>query len=354
MAEAPGTADATARPVAVPRPAPGRSPRAGLSEGQVNGAIALALLAWPMIAWGLGESWYANLASRAAILALAGVGLNLALGFGGMVSLGHAAFFGIGGYVAGIAANAALSGTPAIGWPVAIPGTDSMTAIWVVAMALAAVAALGIGAISLRTAGVYFIMITLAFAQMIYYFAVSWPAYGGEDGLPIYVRSRFPGFDTLDPLSFFGLAYGCLIAALLLSWRIVGSRFGAALACARMNPARLETLGIEPYPVRLVAFVISGAITGLAGALFADLNGYVSPSMLGWHTSGEIIVLVLLGGAGRLLGPVAGAMLFVVLETVLGGLTQHWQMGLGLVLLGVVLFARGGLIGLLCGPPRHD
>jgi branched-chain amino acid transport system permease protein len=322
------------------------------AEGALNLALLLGLLIWPVIAVMAGEPYQATLAARVAILALAGVGLNIALGQGGMISLGHAAFFGIGGYVAGIAADAAFNMAPVLAWPVEIGGTTSMPVIWLVAMALAALVALAIGAISLRTEGVYFILITLAFAQMIYYFAISWPAYGGEDGLPIYLRNTLPGVDTADPLSFFLVAYALLCAALALSWRLGVSRFGAALACARMNPVRLATTGIEPFPVKLAAFVISAAITGLAGALFADLNGFVSPAMLGWHTSGELLIFVILGGVGRLFGPVAGALLFILLETVLGGLTEHWQLGLGLVLLGVVLFARGGLIGLVAGG-RH-
>jgi len=321
-------------------------------EGLLGLALMGGLLAWPVIAVLAGEPYEATLAARVAILALAGVGLNLALGQGGMVSLGHAAFFGIGGYVAGISADAAFSGAPAVSWPVTLAGTTSMPVIWLVAIGLSGLVAAAIGAISLRTTGVYFIMITLAFAQMIYYFAISWPAYGGEDGLPIYLRNTLPGVDTGDPLSFFLIAYALLSGALFLSWRIQNSRFGSALACARMNPDRLAALGIEPFPVKLLAFVLSAMITGLAGALFADLNGFVSPAMLGWHTSGEIIIFVLLGGVGRLMGPVAGALLFILLETVLGGLTEHWQLGLGLALLGTVLFAPGGLIGLLAGPRR--
>jgi branched-chain amino acid transport system permease protein len=323
------------------------------AERWLNALVALALLGAPLAALNMGEPYYANLASRAAILALAGVGLNLALGYGGMISFGHAAFFGIGGYVAGIAAQAAFNGAPAMAWPVEIPGTDAMAPIWLAAMLVAGVAAAGIGAISLRTSGVYFIMITLAFAQMIYYFAISWPAYGGEDGLSIYVRNGFGPFDTYDPLTFFLICYGCLMLALGLTARIMRARFGAALMCARMNPARLATVGIEPFPVKLTAFVISAMITGLAGALFADLNGFVSPAMLGWYTSGEIMILVILGGVGRLFGPVAGAILFVGMEHLLGGLTEHWQLLLGLILLGVVLFARGGLVGLVAGEARH-
>ncbi|HSF94389.1 MAG TPA: branched-chain amino acid ABC transporter permease [Thermohalobaculum sp.] len=325
----------------------------GSAERRFNATLTLSLLAVPLVAIGLGEPYYANLASRAVILALAGVGLNLALGFGGMVSFGHAAFFGIGGYVAGISALAAFNGTPAVTWPVAVPGTDQMPPIWLAAMLVTGAVAAAIGAISLRTSGVYFIMITLAFAQMIYYFAVSWPAYGGEDGLSIYLRNGFAGTDTYDPLTFFLICFGCLLAALGLTSVLMRARFGAALMCARMNPGRLATVGIEPFPVKLAAFVISAMITGLAGALYADLNGFVSPSMLGWHMSGEIMVFVILGGVGRLYGPVAGAVLFVAMEHVFGGLTDHWQMLLGLILLGVVLFARGGLVGLLAGEARH-
>jgi len=322
-------------------------------ENAANALLLAALLAWPLVAAALDEPYYVNLATRVAILALAGVGLNLALGYGGMVSFGHAAFFGLGGYAAGIAALHAAEGSALLTWPLALGGSDQMPIIWVAAALVCGLAAALIGAISLRTSGVYFIMITLAFAQMIYYFAISWPAYGGEDGLSIYVRNAFPGLDTYDPLSFFALAFAMLAVALALTARIMGARFGAALTMARLNAQRLATSGIDPFPVRLAAFVLSAAITGLAGALFADLNGFVGPSMLSWHRSGEIMVFVILGGVGRLCGPLAGALTFVLLETVIGGLTEHWQLFLGLILLGVVLYARGGVMGLLAGPARH-
>lgn len=323
-------------------------------ENLVNAVLALALLAAPLIAVMLDEPFYVSLASRVAILALAGVGLNLALGSGGMVSFGHAAFFGLGGYVAGVAALHAFEGTAFLIWPVEIGGSESMIVIWLLALAVTALVALVLGAISLRTSGVYFIMITLAFAQMIYYFAISLPTYGGEDGLSIYLRSGLPGIDADDPLTFFLVCYGLLLAAIFFTHRLVGSRFGAALLCARMNPQRLATLGIAPFPVKLTAFTLSAMITGLAGALFAELNGFVSPSMLSWHRSGEIMIFVILGGVGRLFGPVAGAALFILLESFIGGWTDRWQLVLGLILLAVVLFARGGVIGLLAGRARHD
>nr|CAD6602272.1 branched-chain amino acid ABC transporter permease [Rhizobium sp. TCK] len=316
----------------------------------VNLILAALLLAVPLIANAFGQPFYVTLATRVAILALAATGLNLALGLGGLVSFGHAAFFGIGGYAAGILATHAFSGDPLL---LGLSGTNQMPAIWLVAMLVAGLVGLLIGLISLRTSGVYFIMITLAFAQMVYYFAISWPAYGGEDGLSILVRNQFPGVNTMKPVSFFLICYAVLIVALGLFVLIRGSRFGSALQAARQNEVRVATVGIAPYRIRLTAFAISAAMTGLAGALFADLNRFVSPSMLSWHMSGELIVLIILGGTGRLFGPLAGAALFVIFEYVLGGLTERWQFFLGLILLGTVLFARGGLLGLLAGKARH-
>ena len=324
-------------------------------EAVLNGVIALGLLAVPLWAWAADEPFVITLATRVAILALAGVGLNIALGLGGLVSFGHAAFFGIGGYAMGILASHAQSYEPLMEWPVLIEGTRNMPVIWLVAVVASALAALVIGALSLRTSGVYFIMITLAFAQMLYYFTISWPAYGGEDGLSIYLRNSFPGLNTLDPIQFFAICYAILLAALFFTARLAKSPFGLALAAARQNAARVEAVGIRPYRVRLVAFVISAALTGLAGALFADLNRFVSPAMFGWNISGEIMVLVILGGVARLFGPVAGAALFILLENVLGGISEYWQVFLGLLLLGVVLFARGGLVGLIAGrEATHD
>ena len=315
-----------------------------------NLVLALLLLAVPVWASYGGEPFYVTLATRIAILSLAAVGLNIALGLGGLVSFGHAAFFGIGGYAAGILAAHAFSGDPLM---FGLPGTKQMIIVWLVAMAAGGLAALLIGLITLRTSGVYFIMITLAFAQMIFYFAISWPAYGGEDGLPIYVRNAFPGVNTLAPLPFFLICYGLLAAGLVLFKLFQDSRFGAALQAARQNEVRVASVGIAPYRIRLAAFVISGMFTAVAGALFADLNRFVSPSMLSWQMSGELIVLIILGGTGRLFGPVAGAAVYVMLEYWLGGVTERWQFFLGLILLGVVLFARGGVMGLTAGRARH-
>ena len=326
-----------------------------IPERLVNFFVMGALLAIPLWALWVGEPFTITLATRAAILALAAVGLNIALGMGGLVSLGHAAFFGIGGYAMGILAFHAQTYTSLVEWPFVIEGTKSMPVIWLVAVVTSALAALLIGALSLRTSGVYFIMITLAFGQMFFYFAISWPTYGGEDGLSIYVRNEFPGLNTLRPFPFFVIAYIALALGLLVSWRILKSPFGLALSAARQNEARVRAVGIDPYRLRLTAFVISGAITGLAGALFADLNRFVSPTMFSWQLSGEFIVFIILGGTARLFGPVVGACLFVMLEHWLGGVSEYWLVFLGAILLFVVLFARGGVIGGLSGREvAHD
>jgi branched-chain amino acid transport system permease protein len=318
-------------------------------ETAFNAALAVLLFAVPLAAYALDEPFYVALATRIVILALAAAGLNLALGLGGLVSFGHAAFFGIGGYVAGIFAAHAFDAEPLFG----LPASDQIPVVWLAAVLLCSLVAFPIGAISLRTSGVYFIMITLAFAQMVYYFAISWPAYGGEDGLSITIRNGLPGINTADPLGFFLVCYVMLMASLALMWRIRDSRFGAALQAAKQNEVRVAAVGIQPLQIRLAAFVISAAITGLAGVLFANLNRFVSPSMMSWQMSGELIVLIILGGTGRLFGPVAGAAVYVLLEFALGGITERWQLFLGFILLGVVLFARGGIVGLVAGRVRH-
>ncbi|WP_240488287.1 MULTISPECIES: branched-chain amino acid ABC transporter permease [unclassified Halomonas] len=323
-------------------------------KGLVQITLLSLLLLVPIAAYFLGHIYYVNLASRMTIIAMAAVGLNLAIGYGGMVSFGHAAYFGLGGYVAGISAYHAFDYSPFMTWPFSVPGSDSLLVVWLAAVILCALLALVIGAISLRTTGVYFIMITLAFAQMIYYFANSWPTYGGEDGLPIYIRNTLPLFDSSNALTYFLICFTGLVLAMAITSRLMKSRFGAALTMARLNDVRLATAGISPYPIRLVAFVVSAAITGLAGALYADLNGFVSPNMLSWHFSGELMVIVILGGVGRLYGPLAGAVLFIMMETFLGGVTQYWQLFLGLVLLGVVLFAKHGVMGWLAGRERNE
>ena len=324
-----------------------------MKERHLNWIITAIFLAVPLWALITDEPFTITLATKVAIFALAGVGLNLALGLGGLVSFGHAAFFGIGGYAAGILASQAGSFTPIMTWPFEIGGTTMMPIIWLVAIIAAGLIAIPIGIISLRTSGVYFIMITLAFAQMLYYFAISWPRYGGEDGLSFYVRNNFPGLNMFDPLNFFLIAAGLLFIVMFFASRLQQSRFGLALQASRQNELRTITSGIAPFKIRLIAFVLSAMIVGLAGALYADLNRFVSPTMLSWQISGEIMIFIILGGIGRLYGPLVGAALFVTLEHLLGGVIDYWQLLLGVALLLVVLFARGGLIGALTERTRH-
>lgn len=318
-----------------------------MSERQLTFFVWAALLVFAIFANSIGEAYWVTLATRAAIFALAGVGLNLALGNGGMISFGHAAYFGIGGYVVGILATHAQNYMPIYdGWFI-IEGTQLMLITWPLAVIIGGIAALLVGSLCLRTDGAYFIMITLAFGQMFYYFAISWGAYGGEDGMSIYVRGGFPGVNTLAPLPFFLLSFILLTVGLLVVRMLNKSPFGLALNAVRFSPARVETVGISSKRLKLIAFVISGMITALAGALFADLNRYVSPAMFSWTISGEIMIFVILGGVARLIGPVLGAIVFVALEETLGGLSEFWHIYLGLLLLIIVLFAKGGIAGVL-------
>ena len=325
------------------------------SANAINTVLFLGLLVVAVIAYFMDEPFIISLVTLAIILAMAGMGLNIALGYGGLVSLGHAAFFGLGGYSVGILSSHAQDSTPIYDGLITVLGTQFMPIMWLVALVICGCMAFLIAILSLRVSGVYFIMVTLAFGQMLFYFATSWPTYGGEDGLAIYTRSNFPGLNTSDPIQFFAICYILLACILYYTARIRNAPFGLTLNAVRQSPARVETVGIRPFKVRLVSFVVSGMITGLAGALFADLNGFVSPDMLSWQTSGEIMIFVILGGVGRLFGPIAGASLFVFLEYVLGGLSDYWHVYLGILLLFIVLFAKGGVIGLLSGKSvSHD
>ena len=318
-----------------------------MSERNINLLTLSLFVLVPAWAYMADEPFTITLMTRAAIFALAAVGLNLILGIGGFVSFGHAAFFGLGGYIMGILAWHAQNYSPLLEWPLMIEGTNSMPVIWLLSIILSAFLAFIIGAVSLKTSGVYFIMITLAFAQMMYYFSISWSAYGGEDGMSIYVRNEFPGLNTLDPIQFYFLCLMLLLASLWLVSSLIKSPFGLALNAARQSPQRVQAVGIDMHRLQLFAFVVSGAITGLAGALFADLNRFVSPNMFSWQLSGEFIVFVIIGGVGRLFGPVVGALVFVGLEHFLGGISDFWHIYLGAILLIIVLFSKSGLIGLI-------
>ena len=294
----------------------------------------------------LDEPYFITLATKVLIFGIAGVGLNLALGYCGLISFGHAAFFGIGGYITGILSFHALNDEVLFSWPLVVSGSSEMLIIWPIAILVCAFFSLIIGILSLRTSGVYFIMITLAFAQMLYFFSVSWPNYGGEDGLSIYVRNSFPMINTMDPLSFYTITLFWFLFSIFISLKLINSPFGMSFQAIKQNEERVKSVGIETFKVKLLVFVISGTITGLAGSLYTDLNRFVSPTVLDWHTSGEIMVFVILGGMARLYGPLVGAAFFIALEQTLGSYTENWQFWLGLILILVILYARSGILGL--------
>jgi branched-chain amino acid transport system permease protein len=290
-----------------------------------------------------------TLFTRIVIMALAASSLNLILGYGGMMSFGHAAYLGIGGYAVGMLAHEGI-GTGFIQWPVAL--------------LVSALFALIVGALSLRTRGVYFIMLTLAFAQMAYYIASGLSRYGGDDGLTIYKRSQFAGLINLsNKIQFYYLCLAFLLGGIYLIWRLINSRFGMVIQGSRSNDARMQAIGFPTYRYRLTCFVIAGTMCGLAGALLANHTDFVSPAMLYWTRSGDLMFMVILGGMGSLFGPLIGTVALLVLEEALpsiikllgsplfgdaaGRAAEYWQIVLGPLLLLVVIFARGGIDGLL-------
>ena len=297
------------------------------------GLLAMLLVALPPAMQALGAGYYVSTAGRIVVFAIAATSLNLVLGYGGMVSFGHAAFFGLGAYATGVLVS---------------EGVLNAGAHLLATMALTALAALVIGAISLRTRGVYFIMITLAFGQMLFYLANSIKGYGGDEGLNIRARSLLGfGLDLKDAPTFYYVALVALAVTLLGLNAFVRSRFGRAIVAIRDDDLRAEALGFATYRMRLAVFVAAGAIAGIAGALSVNQQGYVSPNLLHWTQSGTLLVMVILGGVASIWGGVLGATVLVVLQETLSAYTPHWEFWTGWVLLAVVLFARHGLAGWL-------
>ena len=319
-------------------------------ERVVTILVLLLLGVAPFIAKWTDQIFLVNLFSRISIYALAALGLNFILGYGGLVSFGHAAFLGIGAYVMGISSFHWFEETPIFG---AIPVNQGFI-IWPLAMIIAALFAALIGIISLRTKGVYFIMITLAFAQMLFFLAVSLEPYGGDDGLSLWWGRNVLGALEIDGrFSFFYVCFSLLVLFVFFYWRLIHSRFGQVIRGCMQNESKMRALGYNPLPYQLVAFCIAGATAGLAGALLANLTEFVAPSMMHWSRSGEFLVIVILGGMGTLIGPILGSAAFFLLEEMLSGFTEYWHLILGLILIIVVLFAKRGLAGLLLGK-RHD
>jgi len=302
------------------------------------GCLLLALV--PPIAGLTNQPFYLDLFRRMMIFAIAAVSLDLILGYGGMVSFGHAAYLGSGAYSFGIPAFHGLGN----GW-----------LQWGLAIAASALTALVIGAISLRTSGVAFIMITLAFAQMLYYLGISLETYGGDNGMRLAGRSEFGGvIDLRQPAVFYYVVLTILVLLLALGSRLVASRFGMVIRAAKSNEPRARAIGFSPFRYKLTAFAIAGGAGGLAGALLANQTEYLTPDFMHWTRSGEIMFMVILGGMGTLFGPVIGAVALLLLEDVLSALTVHWQIILGPILILVVLFSKRGLFGLLVGAEGPD
>ncbi len=280
-----------------------------------------------------GDPFTTRFFTRIMIYAILALSLDLILGYGGMASLGHAAFLGIGAYTVGILARY---------------GIQSAIIAWPLAMAASMLVALFIGVVSLRTSGTYFIMITLAFAQMLYYFFVSLKGFGGSDGMPLPVRNTLGGIMDLGRhATFYYVVLLTMLAALGLSHRIVHSRFGMVIGGIRENEQRMRSLGIATFRYKLTCFVIAAALAGLAGALIANQILYVSPALLHWTRSGEILIMVVLGGMRSLVGPMLGAMALLIAEEVLSSMTEHWMILLGPLMIVVVLSGRTGIYGLL-------
>jgi branched-chain amino acid transport system permease protein len=309
----------------------------------VAGGVMLALALVPLAAWLLGQPFYVTLFTRVLVFALAALSLNFILGFGGLVSFGHAMYMGIGAYAVGILAHHGVHN----GWVQLAAGLGA-----------GAVVALAVGAICLRTSGMAFIMITLAFAQMLFFLAISLKEYGGDDGLPVSTRSDFGLFSLADATTLYWVAYAALAAALLLFHRLVHARFGMVLRGCRSNERRMAALGFPTLRYKLCAYVISALGCVVAGMLLANLTRFVAPSYMSWTVSGELIVMGVLGGIGTLFGPVVGAAALLVLEEVLTSLkfglpvldrllNQHWLALIGLFIVAVVLVLKQGLYGRL-------
>jgi len=289
--------------------------------------LFLVLAAVPFVAQWLGEPFYVTLGARILIYALAALALNLVLGFAGLVSFGHAMFLGLGCYAVGILSFYGIGN----GW-----------VQLAVCIGVCALVALVVGTVCLRTSGIGFIMITLAFAQMFYFLAVSLREYGGDDGLNIYDASAFGLFDLGGSQPVYWAAWALLLAASMAMLRLRRSPFGMILRATHANPRRVDALGYSVFGVRLAAYVASGVLTGIAGLLLANLTAFASPSYMSWPVSGELIVMVVIGGLGNVLGPIFGAVAYLLLEEAFKSVTQHWMLLMGPVVVVIAMLARGG------------
>ncbi|HVJ13550.1 MAG TPA: branched-chain amino acid ABC transporter permease [Burkholderiales bacterium] len=313
-------------------------------------AVAVVVLvALPPVMSAIAQTFYIDLVRRIMILAIAAVSLNLILGYGGMVSFGHAAYLGVGAYAVGILGFYGIT-SGWLQWAVAIGGSAALAA--------------AIGAISIRTSGIYFIMITLAFTQMLYYLGISLEEFGGDDGMRLKAKSQFSGLiDLGNPVAFYYLVLALMLLSVFIVFRLVNSRFGMVLRAAKSNEARTRAIGFSPYPYRLAAFTIAGAMCGLSGALYANHTSYIVPGLMSWQHSGDLMFMVILGGMASTAGPVLGAFAFIFTEEVLKVLlnevaplfgkrdwAEYWAVLMGPLLVLSVIFFRRGLAGIFYRP----
>jgi branched-chain amino acid transport system permease protein len=313
-------------------------PRHALVPATLPAGIFLILAFLPLVASLAGGGYLVSLGSRVMIFAIAAVSLDVLVGYGALISFGHAAFVGLGAYAVGILSVYGI--------------TDALVSL-PAALATSAAYAFLTGLVCLRTKGVYFIMITLAFGQMAFFTASSLAPFGGDDGLTIAARNTVAGFALMrNEGAFYYVVLFCLLATYLFCRALVGSRFGRVVRGAKENPVRVATLGFDVYRFQLATYVIAGALAGLAGFLLANATEFVSPAYMSWQRSGELIVMVLLGGLGTLDGAIIGAAAYLLTEEWLSGVTEHWKVIFGPVLVLIVLFARGGLLGLANGLMR--
>jgi branched-chain amino acid transport system permease protein len=323
-----GAASGSEANAAAAMPLPRRVRAAPLVATVLLGGLALV----PVIAAAINEPYYVTMFTRIVIFALAAVGLNLILGYGALVSFGHAMYIGIGAYVVGI---------------LSFHGIDSGWIQLAVAIIFGAVVASVIGLVCLRTSGMAFIMITLAFAQMIYFLAISLKQYGGDDGLTIANCSNFGLFTLENNTVLYYTVLVVLLGCLFACQRLVHSRFGMVLRGCRSNERRMAALGFPTLRYKLTAYVISALVCVIAGMFLANLTKFAAPSYMAWQASGDLIVMIVLGGMGTIVGPVAGAVALLVLEEELAGWTTHWMIVLGPAIVLIVLTAKKGLYGYL-------
>jgi branched-chain amino acid transport system permease protein len=306
---------------------------AKLRDIDARGAILLCGLVLLFVLPLFGDVFLTRLATRILIYALAALSLDLILGYAGMVSFGHAMFFGIGMYVTGILYH---------------HGIQSAFVAWPAAIVLTATVALAVGALALRTGGVYFIMITLAFGQMFYYFGVGLEPYGGDDGMPLRGRNTLGGIvDLTNHANFYYLVLVVTLGTLYFLRRLIQAPFGLAITGIMSNERRMRALGFPIFRYKIACFVLAAVIAGVAGAFVANQNNYISPAVMHWFISGELMIMVILGGMGTLYGSIIGAAIYILVEDLLKSMTPHWMAIFGPLLLLIVLFGKGGIYGML-------